>query len=114
MEFTSNFSIKLQEMKNTFISRDEQTQMLGKWVDSSLREHEDYGFGKVKIATSVPIDAYKQLFINQDSAYYVPEGIDPSLFQIHNSFTELISHDSRDLMNRFEKTMIVNKLLGVN
>lgn len=114
MEFTNDFAVNLNKMKNTYVNRDDKTQMLGKWVDSSLRESEDYGFGKVKIATSIPIDAYKQLFINQDSEYYIPEGIDPTMFNIHNSFTQLISHDNRDLMNRFEKTIIVNKLLGLN
>jgi hypothetical protein len=114
MEHTNNFNVVLKKMKETTVNRDDRTQMLGKWVDASLRECEDYGFGKVKIAVTTPIDAYKQLFINQDSEYYIPEGIDPTLFDIHNSFTQLISHDARDLMNRFEKVMIVNKLLGIN
>lgn len=114
MEHTNDFAVVLDKMKSTFISRNEQTDYLGKWVDHSLRESQDYGFGKVKIAVSTPIDAYKSLFIDADSEYYIPQGIDPSLFDIHSAFTQIITDDKRDIMNKFEKTMIVNKLLNIN
>jgi hypothetical protein len=114
LEYTSDFSVILKEMKNTYIDRNTRTDMLGAWVDTSLRDSQDYGFGKVKIATSTPIDAYKSLFINQDSDYFIPEGIDPTLFTIHNAFTDIVSHDKRDIMNTYEKVMIVNNLLGIN
>lgn len=113
MESTSDFAVKLAEMKATFLDRAERKRYLGEWVDYSLRESQDYGFGKVKIAVSTPIDAYKQLFIDQDSDYYVPEGYDPSLFDVYNSFTQIITDDSKDIMNKFEKTMIINKLLQI-
>ena len=113
MEYTDSFIVNLQKLKNTYVDRNERMRYLGEWVDSSLREAEDYGFGKIKIATSVPIEAYKKLYINSDSPYYIPEGIDPSLFDIHSSFTDIVSHDGKDIMNFFEKSMIVNKLLKI-
>lgn len=113
MEKTSTFSDTLKRIKATYIDRDERKRYLGEWVDYSLRESQDYGFGKVKIAVSTPIDAYKQLFIDQDSEYYVPEGIDPSLFDVYSSFTQIVTDDSKDLMNKFEKTMIINRLLAI-
>lgn len=113
MEHTNDFAVVLNNMKNTYLDRNERKRYLGEWVDYSLRETQDYGFGKVKIAVSTPIDAYKQLFIEQDSDYYIPEGYDPTLFDVYNSFTQIITDDSKDIMNKFEKTMIVNKLLQV-
>jgi len=113
MEQTSDFQTRLQKMKETTIERDKRKQYLGEWVDYSLREAQDYGFGKVKIAVSTPIDAYKQLFIDQDSEYYIPEGIDPTLFDVYNSFTQIVTDDKKDIMNKFEKTMIINSLLNV-
>jgi len=114
LEQTNDFAVILDKMKNTYISRDERKRYLGEWVDYSLREHEDYGYGKVKIAVSTPIDAYKQLFINQDSEYYIPQGVDPRIYDVHEAFTQIITDDKRDILNKFEKTMIVNRLLGVN
>jgi len=113
MEQTSDFPVKLKALKNNYIDRNLRKQYLGEWVDYSLREGEDYGFGKVKLAVSTPINAYKQLFIDSESDYYIPEGIDPSMFDIYNSFTQILTDDSRDLINKFEKVMIINRLLKV-
>lgn len=113
MESTSDFGVKLKSLKDTYLSRDMQTQYLGDWVDYSLREHEDYGYGKVKIAVSTPVDAYKKLFVDTNSDYYIPMGIDPSLFDVYNAFTQVLTDDSKDLLNKFEKIMIINKLLKV-
>jgi hypothetical protein len=113
MEQTSDFKLRLDNMKNTYLSRDLRKQYLGEWVDYSLRETQDYGYGKVKIAVSTPIDAYKQLFIDSDSDYFIPEGVDPSMFDVYNSFTQIITDDKKDLMNKFEKTIIINNLLKV-
>lgn len=113
LEQTSDFTVQLNKLKETYISRELRKQYLGEWVDYSLRESQDYGFGKVKIAVSTPIDAYKQLFIEQDSPYFIPEGIDPSMFDIYNSFTQIITDDKKDILNKFEKTIIVNKLLKI-
>lgn len=110
----NDFAVRLKKMKETTIDRNMRKNYLGEWVDYSLRETQDYGFGKVKIAVSTPIDAYKSLFIDQDSQYYIPEGIDPTLFDVHNSFTQIITNDSKDIMNKFEKTMIINSILGLN
>ena len=112
MESQNEFEITLNKLKDETISRNDRKMYLGNWVDHALRENEDYGFGKVKIATSTPIDAYKKLFIDSDSQYYIPEGIDPTLFDIYNSFTQIITDDKKDILNKFEKTIIVGKLLN--
>ena len=114
MEKTSSFAETLKKIKAKTIDRSERKQYLGEWVDYSLRESQDYGFGKVKIAVSTPIDAYKQLFIDSNSEYYVPEGINPSLFDVYNSFTQIITDGtSKDLLNSFEKTLLIGKLLQI-
>ena len=114
LEDTNDFNIKLQKLKTTFIDRNDKKLFLGNWVDYSLRESQDYGFGKVKIAVSTPVDAYKQLFIDQDSQYFIPDGVNPSLFDIYNSFSQIITDDKKDIMNKFEKTILINRLLEVS
>ena len=56
---------------------------------------------------------FKQLFIDQDSPYYVPEGINPNMFDVYNSFSQIITDDKKDIMNKFEKTILINRLLNV-
>jgi len=113
LEATNNFAVKLEALKDTYISRNDRKLYLGEWVDHSLREYEDYGFGKVKIAVSTPIDAYKQLFIDSESSYFIPEGIDPSLYDVYNAFTQIITDDKKDILNKPEKTLLIGRLLGI-
>ena len=112
-EQANDFALRLQQLKNTFVDRGGRKEMLGNWVDYSLRESQDYGYGKVKIAVSTAVDAYKQLFIDQESQYYIPDGIDPTKYEVYNSFTQIIQDDKRDILNKFEKTMLINLLLGI-
>lgn len=113
MESQNDFALKLDYLKSTFLDREEKTNYLGEWVDFALRESEDYGFGKVKIAVSTPIDAYKSLFIDNESDYFIPMGIQPSLFDVYNAFTQVITSDLKDLLNKPEKTFIINRLLKI-
>ena len=116
MEQTNDFAITIKKLKETVVDRsttEKQEALLGHWVHRTLMDNQDYGFGKVKIAVSTPVDAYKQLFIDQDSQYYIPEGLDPTMFEVYNSFTQIVTDDKKDLMNKFEKTILINRILGV-
>ena len=113
LEKENTFRIMLDRLKNQHVSRDERKQQLGNWVDFCIREYINLGSGKVKLAVSTPIDAYKQLFVNTDSIYYIPEGIDPDMYQVYNSFTQVLTDDSKDLLNKMEKTLLVGKLLNI-
>ena len=114
MTMQNDFAIVINKMKNEYIDREQRKIQLGNWVDFTLREYEDYGYGKVKLATSTAVDAYKQLFIDSNSNYYIPMGQDPSRYDVYNSFTQIITDDKRDIINHFEKTLLINRLLQVN
>lgn len=115
MEMTSDFAIKLEQLKSTYIGggQREREQELGKWVNFTIKESEEDGFGKVKLANSVAIDAFKQLYIDTDSPYYTPPGMETCLFDAYNAFTQVITDDKKDLMNKFTKTILISRLLGV-
>ena len=113
LEKENTFRVMLDRLKNQHVSRDERKQQLGNWVDFCIREYINLGSGKVKLAVSTPIDAYKQLFVDTDSIYYIPEGIDPDMYQVYNSFTQVLTDDSKDLLNKMEKTLLVGKLLNI-
>lgn len=113
MEMTDYTKAKLEMLANTFIKRNELTDYLGKWVDNSINYYHNNGFGKVKLAESLAIDAYKDLVINPKSEYYTAEG-DICMFDAYNSFTNLISNDKgKDIVNKFEKSYLVSQILGI-
>lgn len=114
MEMTDNLKVMLDRMKAEHINYDNMERHLGQWVDYTIRESYNASYGKIKIASSIPIDVYKDLFINANSEYYIPQGMDPTLFNVYNAFTDIICNDKgKDLMNKFEKTIMIAKMLGL-
>ena len=114
VEKENHMQIMLEKMKEEEVLREDHKLHLGEWVDFTIRQYDDRGFGKVQIASSVPINAYKDLFIDTESKYYIPEGINPTKFQIYNTFTELITHDKRDILNVADKTLLMSQMLNVS
>ena len=113
MEFTDNTKAMLEKLSNTFIKRNEITDRLGEWVDRSLEANFNSGLGKVQLADSVPIKAYKALVKDEKSDYYTSEG-DICMFDAYNAFTDIITHDKgRDIVNKYEKIYLVKDIMGI-
>ena len=70
-------------------------------------------YNKVKLATSTAIDAYKLLYEKEDSPYYVPKNTTTDMFNIYNAWTQVITDDKKDLINKCEKTILIGQILGV-
>ena len=117
MEETSDIKMWLDKLHNTeFICNPENiNENLGSWVRNSLSCSYDTGYGKVKLATSTVIDAYKLMFENEESNYFVSQGKNTDMFNVYNAFTELISNDKgKDIMNKCEKTLLLKDILALN
>ena len=115
MEQTDDMRIRLNNLFNTEIPYIETDidQMLGKWVRNTIDQSYDKGFGKVKLATSTAIDAYKLLYCKKDSPYYVEPGQSTNMFNVYNAFTQLITDDDRDIVNKAEKTLLLQNILEI-
>lgn len=113
MELTDNTKLMLEKLSNTYIKRSEITDRLGQWVDNSLEASFNSGFGKVQLADSTAISAYKALVKDEKSDYYTKEG-DICMFDAYNAFTDIITHDKgRDIVNKFEKIWLVKQIMGI-
>jgi hypothetical protein len=115
MEQTDDMRVRLNNMFNYEIPYIETDidQMLGKWVRNTIDQSYDKGFGKVKLATSTAIDAYKLLYCKKDSPYYVEPGQSTNMFNVYNAFTQLITDDDRDIVNKAEKTLLLQNILEI-
>lgn len=120
MEETSDVVAWLKRLENTEVPYNEDliNENLGMWVRNSINNSYDSGFGKVKLASSVPIDAYKLLYEKDDSPYYVKPGEITNMFNVYNAFTELITNDGtkddprgKDICNKAEKTLMLKEIL---
>ena len=116
LESTNDFLIKLNTLKNKTFSTDRRSRelLLGHWVDRCISLEEASEFGKVKLSPSIAIDAYKNLFVDDESPYYIKADMsEQSYFTAYNAFTQVITDDKRDIINKFEKTMLVNRIFDI-
>jgi len=114
MEQVSTFEKQITHMKATYLSTDidDRHQLLGRQVEKSLIEEHRTIAGKVKLATSTVIKAYEDVYYDTTSSYYV--GDNPcSIFNYYQAFTEIIRDDKKDILNKFEKTLLVNSLFDL-
>lgn len=89
-------------------------ESLGKWIRNCINYSYDNRYGKVKVACSTPIDAYKDLFEKEDSDYFIGNESSVSMYQIYNSFTQqLTDARKKDAFNVFEKTLLLKDILDV-
>lgn len=102
----------LEKLSNKTYLRNDMFEELGLWVDRCITSKYNSGFGTVKIAESAPINVYKDLFYDEDSDYYV-EGDEVDGFTVYNAFTDLITQDKKDLVNKFEKTLLVKEIMDI-
>lgn len=112
LEAPNSFDNKLKALKKEVVDREQMKPLLGNWIDLSLRENYFNGIQNVKISPNVAIEAYKSLLIDVDSKYYIPETKEITMFDVHESLTQVVTDDTKDILNRFEKTMLINKFIS--
>lgn len=89
-------------------------ESLGKWIRNCINYSYDNHYGKVKIACSTPIDAYKALFEKEDSDYFIGNDSVTSMYNIYNAFTQVLTNNmSKDFNSIFEKTLLISDILGL-
>lgn len=114
VEQTTEIGVTLKKFANTEFDYTDDSfinKELGRWIRNCMSESIDNGFGKVKLATSTPIDAYKLLFDKKDSPYHL-DANNCNMFTVYNAFTQIITDSmKKDIMNQVEKTLLVNQIL---
>ena len=102
----------LEKLDKMIFNRNEIYEDLGLWIDRCITSKFNSGFGTVKITESAPINVYKDLFYNEDSNYYT-KGEEVDGFTVYNAFTDLITQDKKDLVNKFEKTLLIKEIMDI-
>lgn len=118
MEQTNDLKIWLDRLSETYLPRDKQSiqRELGRWIDNSLKQlYSSTIDTKVKLATTTVISAYKSLFIDSKSEYYCPPMDDAiDMFTVYNAFTKIITEDEKDIINKYEKILLLKDILELD
>lgn len=116
IEQTDDTLAQLKKLLEIEFSCNEQNinESLGRWIRNCINYSYDNHYGKVKVACSTPIDAYKLLFQKEDSNYFIGDESSTSMYQIYNAFTQILTDGrKKDAFNVFEKTLLVSDILGI-
>lgn len=115
MELTEKSHAILTRLNNTEVQYNQKDidENLGKWLRNAMTTSYDNGFGKVKVGTSAIMDAYKLLYVDEKSPYYIKKGDSTNLFNIYNAHTQILSDDKKDIVNKFEKCGLIGRILEV-
>lgn len=101
---TDTIAPTLDTYKNTIFELEDIHKNLGIWIDRCICIKTTNISGTIKLAETTPIDVFKKLM--QDS--WPKTG-----FDVYNAFIELITKDEKDLINKFEKTLLVKEILNI-
>ena len=112
---TSNVTATLKKLSNMEVPYDEQiiNESLGSWIRKTIDKQFSHDYGKIKLSASTAIDAFKLLYKDEESPYYVKPGYSTDMFNVYNAFTQCITNDKRDIINKCEKTILVSNILSI-
>lgn len=113
LSIADDMGAKLRTLSDMEFNRDQMFRELGQQVDRCINFKFHNDFGTVKLPESLPIEVYKNLFYNEKSDYYTTEDF-VSGFDVYQAYTDIICNGkSKDLVNRFEKTLLVSRIMGI-
>lgn len=105
-----NCDFILNQNLSRILPKCDMLNKLGEWVDFTLKKEYINDAGKVKLSNTMPIESYKLLMMDKDSDYY-SEDVSLYLPDILGAFLSQIADDDKDIVNRYEKTQLVNQML---
>jgi hypothetical protein len=113
LEMADDMGAKLKTLESMEFSKDQMYNELGMQIDRCINFKFHNDFGTIKLPESLPIEVYKNLFYNDKSDYYTKNDI-VSGFDVYQAYTDIICNGkSKDLVNRFEKTFLVSRIIGI-
>lgn len=113
MESANDIELKLRQMKTTFLDRDPDSihKLLGEQIEKVMHLEWSNLSGKTKLSAATVIDAFKSVYVDTRSPYYVKDTEECSIFNYYNAFTEII-RDNKNFFNSIELTLLLNGLFN--
>lgn len=113
VEQTNELHVFLTHLHGITITPDDRDEALGSWIRKCINYSYSNGISKAKLSTSLAVEAYKLLFVNTESEYFVDTNETADMFTIYNAFTDLITHKDKDIINKCEKVLALKSILAL-
>lgn len=113
MEMTDDSEIRFNRLNREVLSSDskKRQQELGFLIENSMFYEYCNKGGKVKLAPAMVLKAYQNVYMNSSSRNYISDTEECTLFNYLDAFSTLITEDSKDIVNRFEKSALALQIL---
>lgn len=113
MSMTNNVVSVIDKMKKTFIDDDKKYSIVGELIEKTmLFEYNTIG-GKVKLSPNMIIKSYESIYVDATSKYY-KSNQECSIYDLYCTLADQITDGSKkDLMNVFEKTILIGDLFNL-
>ena len=110
----NEIKVFLDKLSNMTFANDDQNinESVGKWVRNCVDMTYNNGLLSHSISSATAVKAYKLLFKDAKSQYFINPDKNSNYFNIYNAFTDIISHD-KDITNWCEKILLLNDILGI-
>ncbi len=59
------------------------------------------------------VKAFQMVYMDSRSPYFIKDTEECSVFNYYNAFTQLVTDDSKDILGKFEKTLLVDSLFNL-
>ena len=116
MQLTDDSEIRFKKMKTEFLSSDaeDRQKKLGELIEDSMLFETNNKGGKIKIAPAMVLKAYQNVYMDSSSRNYISNTEECSVFNYVDAFSSLITEDTKDIVNRFEKNRLIYKMFTEN
>lgn len=111
LELENNFENEIKALTEATIDREDVLSYLGKWVDGCLRKEHHNKIHTVKLSPEIAISAYKSVFMDEESKYFIPKTKEVTMFNMYNAFTQIITDDKKEIINPAERTLLIKSIL---
>lgn len=115
LELTDNSDNLFENLEKSKLSSDAEPRQrqLGELIENSMLFEITNKGGKVKIAPQMVLKAYQNVYMDSSSRNYVGEEECTKLNYL-DAFSSLITEDDKDIVNRFEKNLLVYQMFAEN
>ena len=114
LSLPNNFQNVFNKFATTVLSTKETNRYhrLGMFIEKChfLNWKNDIG-SKIKLSPASMIKAYNDVYIEQNSPFYVGDK-DSTALNIYKAIANIIAADHKDISNKAEKTFLINMLFG--
>ena len=116
LELTDDSERRFEALENCKLSSEPKNrqQLLGELIENSMLFEINNKGGKIKIAPQMVLKAFQNVYMDSSSRNYVTDQEECTKLNYLDAFSSLITEDDKDIVNRFEKNLLVYQMFTDN